>query len=75
MGRGNFIPIWKNRKALAGPRPPPQLDRTFRAPHISLEAHRGAMEAPEERGLGVPLCVSVWVFVCASACAFLRSGV
>lgn len=75
MGRGNFTPIWKNRKALAGPRPPPQQERTFWAPHSSLEAHRGAMEAQEERGLGVPLCVSVCVFVCARACAFLRSGV
>ena len=75
MGRRNFNPIWKNRKALAGPRPPPQLDRTFRAPHISLEAHRGAMEEPEERGLGVPVCVCVCVRARARACAFLRSGV
>ena len=75
MGRRNFNPIWKNRKALAGPRPPPQLDRTFRAPHISLEAHRGAMEEPEDRGLGVPVWVCVCVRARARACAFLRSGV
>ena len=73
IGRRNFTPIWKNRKALAGPRPLPQLDRTFRAPHISSEAHRGAMEAREERGLGVPVCECVCVRT--RVCLFKIRGV
>lgn len=44
-----------------------------RAPHTSLEAHIGAMEAQEERGIGVYVCLCVHAR--ARACAFLRSGV
>lgn len=41
-----------------------------RAPHTSLEAHIGAMEAQEERGIGVPACMCVCV--CTRAHARVR---
>lgn len=73
MEERGFPLICAHRGAVVGPRLPPLPDITRSSPTHLLEAHRGAMEAQEERGIGVPACGCVracYVGMRTRACAF-----